>query len=141
MLAYIEMIANNQPGSRSYLAGIYYFLVIFALGFCLGAVRVVWLIPSLGETSALLIEIPIMLAAAWMVSKAIIQRLKLPQEFGVRSKMGGTALALLLVAEALLANVGFGENLHDYLDEYRTTNGAIGLLAQLLFGAIPILQK
>ena len=37
---------------------------IFALGFVLGTVRTLWLAPEIGETRAVLLELPVMLAAS-----------------------------------------------------------------------------
>ncbi|MFN7399191.1 MAG: hypothetical protein ACK5SX_09065, partial [Sandaracinobacter sp.] len=55
-------------------AGILYALLLFGIGFLLALIRIPVLAPRLGETAAVLIELPVMLAAAWLVAGAILRR-------------------------------------------------------------------
>jgi hypothetical protein len=50
-------------------AGALYAIIIFVVGFILGTIRVLLLAPRLGETTAVIIEAPIMLAASWFVCR------------------------------------------------------------------------
>ncbi len=52
---------------RAVLAGVLYFGLVFALGFILGTLRVLVLEPRLGSTGAVLLELPVMLAASWLL--------------------------------------------------------------------------
>jgi hypothetical protein len=45
-------------------AGVAYSVIVFLIGFSFGTVRVLLLIPHLGETVAVSLEAPIMLAAS-----------------------------------------------------------------------------
>jgi len=54
--------------------------------------------------------------------------------------MGGIALPLLLLAEAALGVLGFGQNLSQHLGHYLTPAGALGLAGQGAFGLIPWLR-
>jgi hypothetical protein len=47
--------------TRSVRAGGVYFAAVFALGFALGIVRVLITAPAVGESAAVLLEIPILL--------------------------------------------------------------------------------
>lgn len=60
--------------SRVLKASFAYFGLIFALGFAVGTVRVLADVPSLGETGAVVLELPIMLAASWLVCGWLIGR-------------------------------------------------------------------
>src|SRR6185503_11470140 len=45
---------------RAFYAGLLYFSGVFAAGFLLGAVRVLWAGPRIGERAAELLEVPLM---------------------------------------------------------------------------------
>ena len=49
-------------------AGLVYAAMVFLVGFGLGTIRVTLIVPHLGETGAVLLETPIMLAVRWMAS-------------------------------------------------------------------------
>ena len=49
-------------------AAIVYWAMVFALGFVLGTIRVIWVIPLVGLMPATLLELPIILAASWAAS-------------------------------------------------------------------------
>ena len=66
------------------VAGALYFIVLFAAGFVLGALRVLWLAPQLGVLLALLIELPIMLVFAWFAALALARRCEVPPRAGPR---------------------------------------------------------
>ena len=48
---------------RPLIAATIYFLMLFALGFVLGTIRVLFVAPMLGVLSATLLEVPLMLRA------------------------------------------------------------------------------
>ena len=50
-------------------AGALYAIVVFSIGFILGTIRVLLVAPRQGETTAVIIEAPIMLAASWFVCR------------------------------------------------------------------------
>src|SRR5689334_2404978 len=69
-------------------AGALYAIVVFVIGFILGTIRVPLVAPSLGETNAVIIEAPIMLAASWLVCRWCVDRLHVPRTVPARSLMG-----------------------------------------------------
>lgn len=117
-----------------------YFAAVFALGFALGTVRVLLLLPVLGEGLAVLLELPIMLAFSWWIAGRIIARLDVAPAVLPRIIMGGGAFALLMLAELMLATQGFGRSLTEHFAHYLTLPGAVGLAGQGVFGAIPLLR-
>jgi hypothetical protein len=50
-------------------AGALYALIVFLIGFILGTIRVLLIVPRLGETAAVMLETPVMLAASWFVCR------------------------------------------------------------------------
>lgn len=116
-----------------------YFAAVFALGFVLGVVRTLALEPLLGRLLAVALELPLMLAWAWWVSRWLLRRHP-GLSPGRAAAMGAVALLCLLAAEAGLSLVLGGRSLAGHLALYREPAHALGLAGQLLFAAWPWLQ-
>ena len=116
-------------------AALLYWLGIFALGFVLGTVRVLWLAPALGGGPAVLLELPLMLAASWWLAARLLARFAI-RSGGAALAMGLLALALLLAAELGLA-MALGGSPRGWLAGLGTPAGLLGLAGQGLFGLVP----
>src|SRR5260370_35001024 len=55
--------------------GAVYAIIVFLIGFILGTIRVLLLAPRLGETIAVIVEAPVILAASWFVCRWCVDRL------------------------------------------------------------------
>ncbi|OYW56499.1 MAG: hypothetical protein B7Y80_06340 [Hyphomicrobium sp. 32-62-53] len=130
----------NRTLRTAVTAGLAYVAIAFAAGFALGVLRVTLIAPRLGETAAVLLELPIMLALSWLTCRWVIARWHVPASFVARATMGGLALALLLTAEAVLGTLGLGRTLAEHLASYQNLPERLGLAAQVLFGLFPLLQ-
>jgi hypothetical protein len=108
----------------SLLAGLVYFAIVFAGGLGLGAIRTLWIAPLTGELTAVLVELPLILAISWVVCRKLVVRFNLPRALGSRLPMGASALALLLAAEAGLSVFGFGRSLNEHLTTYYSASGS-----------------
>jgi len=128
------------PARRRALAGLAYFALVFLLGSMLGIIRILLVAPLLGPIGATLVELPIMLLLSWLICRALVRGLAVPAETGARLLMGGLAFLLLMIAEFGLASLLNGERLGPYLSSYRGTARQIGLVGQLVFAAMPMLQ-
>lgn len=115
-------------------AGLLYALALFAIGFALALVRIPILQPRIGETAAVLIELPIMLYAAWRVSRALVQREALPHNG--RVLMGLVYLPVLLLMELLLG-LALGGGATAILAGWFAMPGLLGLGAQALAALFP----
>jgi hypothetical protein len=117
----------------SFLLGLAYFAAVFAFAFLTGMARVLVLEPSLGATAALLLEVPVVVAASWVAARQLLRHrsLTVPQ----RATMGATAFALTMASEAALSG------LTDWAASLTTGLGLIGLAAQALFALMPILIR
>jgi len=124
--------------ARCVIAGMTYFLFVFLLGFGLGTLRVLLVAPRLGETTAVLLEVPIMLAASWVVCGRCKRRFDVPPRADAKALMGAVAFVLLITAEMAVAVFLFGRSPTDFLTGYRTTAGAIGIAGQVAFGLMPL---
>jgi len=136
-----EMI-DNAPAqcSSAFKASLGYFAVVFGFGFLLGSVRMLVIVPAVGEISAVMLEMPIMLAISWFSSQRLVGRFRVPDRLAPRFVMGGLAFALLMLAEVGLSILGFGRTFAEHLASYREVATFIGLLGQLAFASFPAIQ-
>ena len=121
-------------------AGFIYFAIVFIAGFLLGALRVTALEPLLGKTPAVMIEVPFVLAASWIVCQKVIVYFSVRRRLATRLTMGGVALGFLLLAEVGVSVLLFGHTLTAHLGNYWTTAGKIGLSGQLVYALFPAAQ-
>jgi type IV secretory pathway TrbD component len=80
-------------------AGVFYFGLVFGVGFVLGTIRKLWVVPRVGTRKAELMETPIMLVVTIVAARSIILRLSVPMMWSARIEMGCIALVLMLIAE------------------------------------------
>jgi hypothetical protein len=126
--------------SRIVGAAFTYFALVYALGFLLGALRVLVVIPQLGAVLAVMLEAPILLAASWWICAWLVERRRVPPNIGSRLAMGAIAFTVLMLFEFGLGLVGFGRSIAAQLAAYRETSAQLGLLAQVAFAAFPLIQ-
>lgn len=121
-------------------ASVVYFAAVFAAGFVFGTLRVLVLVPQVGDKLAVLIELPFMLSVSWFACRSIVRRFSVPAVFGPRLVVGGVAFALLMAAEAGMSVVGFGRTLAQHFESLLTTAALLGLAGQVVFALIPFAQ-
>ncbi len=80
-------------------AGVIYFLPVFALGWVLGPIRVLWAVPHFGRLTPLLFEAVIMLIAMFISARWVIRRFDVGRSLPATIGMGLVAVAMLLPAE------------------------------------------
>ncbi len=127
--------------TRSVLAGSVYFAAVFAIGFTLGAVRTLLLAPAVGELTATLIELPVILGLSWIVCGRVIAHCRVPGGIAPRAVMGLTAFVLLMAAEGTLFMLMTGGSLGAFLAQYQTAPHLIGLAGQILFALFPMFRR
>ena len=123
---------------RSILAGITYFAVVFAVGFALGTIRVLWLAPRFGERLAELAETPLMIAASWLSARWIVGHLAAPVSLGERAVIGATGLALLLALEFGVVRSLRGLTLAEVLGGRDPVAFAVYALALAMYALMPL---
>jgi len=122
-------------------AGLAYFGAVFVVGFMLGAIRVFVLVPRLGEIASVLLETPVILAVSWFVSGWTTQKFRVSTAVSRRVLMGAVAFVLLMLAEVGVSVFAFGRPIEDHFAAYRSTQGVIGLIAQITFAFFPLIQR
>ena len=120
-------------------AAIAYWAIVFALGFVLGTLRVLWLAPLVGLVPATLIELPVMLGASWWTSGWSVQHFGI-EGGGEALAMGALAFALLMAAECALAVVLAGQTPGQWLTELQAQHALLGLAGQVAFALMPWLR-
>lgn len=113
-----------------------YWAIIFALGFVLGTVRVMWLAPAVGLLPATAMELPVMLGASWWAAGRVLRRFDI-KGGGAALAMGALAFALLVGAECALAVVLIGQSVGAWIAGLAEPHAALGLAGQVAFALIP----
>jgi hypothetical protein len=120
-------------------AGVLYFALVFAAGFALGPVRILWVVPRFGARMAELIETPIMLVVIIASARWIVRRLGVPSTTSSRLGMGCVALGLLLVAEFTLVLSLQGMSVSEYFASRDPVSGTVYYVTLMVFAAMPLL--
>lgn len=129
----------SAPRAAAVGAGVVYAASVFAAGFLLGAVRILAITPRWGAITGVLVELPIILALAWMLCGVWVRR------FGVRGPragliMGVTAFLVLQAAEFAMTITLFGGTLADFVAGIATPAGAVGMAGEVVFGVFPLIR-
>jgi hypothetical protein len=122
------------------VAGSIYFAVTFAIAFALGVLRVLVTAPRIGETMAVALELPVILLTSWFVCGYVLRRWRVRAFWRDRLLMGAWAFGLLMVEEAAFSVLVFGKSFAAYLAAFANPLALAGLLAQIAFGAFPLLR-
>lgn len=112
-----------------------YFTAVFAVGFVLGVLRTLVVAPLLGDMAAVALELPLILACAWVVCGGVLRRWPLTPAAALA--MGGVAFTLLMAAEALLSTQLAGRSLAAHWALYAEPAHRLGLAGQGMFAAMP----
>jgi hypothetical protein len=123
---------------RALSAGTAYFLALFTLGFILGTVRVLFVVPRIGLLGAVLLEVPLMLTAAFFLARWVVGRWQVPVAISARLVMALWFLVLLALFETLLGSAMFGQTLVEQWTALTTPAGLIGLTAQVIAALLPL---
>jgi hypothetical protein len=126
------------PMRPALIAGFIYAASLLALGVVLGAFRFFLLEPLLGAWPALLIELPVILYAAWHLTGMAMEGRELTRAGA--GAMGGVAVVLLLIGEAVLSQALAGRTLLAHFALYGEARHQLGLIAQILAGLFPLIR-
>ena len=121
-------------------AGIAYFGCVFAAGFALGVIRTVVIAPLTSETLAVAMELPVLLAIAWIACRWLTSQFRVPFGLVSRAVMGAVAFVLLMAGELSISVLLAGRSIAEHLQLYDEAPHALGLAGQIAFALFPILQ-
>lgn len=137
---------NHHPGGRPQsrrvlLAAARYFGIVFGVGLLLGAVRVPFLVPHLGERVAELAEMPLMFVAIFLAAGHVVRK------YGASVAplgwvwVGALSLAFLVTAKLLLAVVLAGRGIGESIARRDPVSGSVYLALWVVFAAMPGLRR
>jgi hypothetical protein len=126
---------------RSFKAGAVYFLLLYVVGFILGATREFLLAPRLGVAAASAIEALPMFAAIFHFAPLIARRFGIPPKSGGRIMLGLAGLTLLIGAEIAMTRAMRGLSPEQWLAHFASFEGAIYAVLLACFAAMPWLRR
>ena len=124
----------STDGKTMIRLAVIYFTILFAIGFVLGTLRVILLVPNMGARSAELVEIPVMLVAIYFAGRWIALRTASRRQ---ALEVGCLALAILLVAEVSLAAILFRKPPMEALFNKDPVSGTAYYLSLVVFAVMP----
>jgi len=120
-------------------AGTLYFALVFGVGFVLGTIRTLWVVPRFGTRMAELMETPIMFVVTILAARWIVRRLAVPPKPLSRLGMGCVGFGLLLVAEFTLVLWLRGLSISEYLASRDPVSGTVYYVMLGVFCLMPLL--
>ena len=123
---------------RTLKAGLLYFTLVFGVGFVLGTIRTLWIVPIFGMRTAELMETPIMFVVTVLTARWVARRLFLPPTMATRLGVGFIALGFLLVAELTLVLSLRGLTIGEYLARRDPVAGAVYIIMLGVFAVVPL---
>lgn len=115
-----------------------YFAIVFAVGFVLGPIRVLWLEPWLGKTLAVLAEMPFLLAAMRVGAGLAPRWAGVDGGWPTYLSIGAAALVMQQIADLA---VGFGlrgATLSEQVAYFATPPGYIYAASLVVFALMPL---
>ena len=116
-----------------------YFALVFLAGFVLGFIRVLLLVPEIGERYAELLEMPLMLLAIYLSAKLIVIRFATLQRDSAYLVVGVLALLLLLVIEFTLVMELREISLAEYIASRDPISGTTYVVSLFIYMLMPFL--
>lgn len=136
-----EAAGRKSEWTRILKAAFVYFAIVFGAGSLLGLIRMLMVVPRLGERMAELLEAPLMLIVMIIAATWIVRRFQLPPWVSYRLGTGAIALLLGLVFEfALVWNLR-GLTLAEYFSSRDEVAATVYYLMLVLFAVMPLLVK
>ena len=119
-------------------AALVYFALVFGLGFLLGAIRVPFIMPRIGQRNAELLEMPFMLIGIVLASQFVLKQFVLPNTNIAYLTIGMMALSLILIAELLLVVWLQKQTIRQYIASRDSISGSVYIVLLLMFALMPL---
>lgn len=92
---------DPRSALRTLKLALLYFALVFGAGFLLGPLRVLFVVPRVGERAAELLEMPLMIAVIWFAARLVARRADDLPAAG-RLRVGVAAVMLVLLADTMV---------------------------------------
>jgi hypothetical protein len=127
--------------ARIAAAGAAYFALAFVAGFALGTIRVLAVVPRVGERAAELLEAPLMLAVVVAAARFVVRRFVPGAPTAARIAVGLLGVVLLLAVEFTVVLTLRGLSLTEYFAGRDPVAGAVYVALLALFAVMPALVQ
>lgn len=117
-------------------AGAIYFALVFGAGFVLSPIRILWLVPRVGERTAELLEAPIMLGVIILTARWVSRRFVTPSRL---LAVGCVALALGLLCGFTVVLWLQGSTIRQYITSRDPVAGTVFIVMLGLLAVMPLL--
>jgi hypothetical protein len=124
-------------------AGLFYAGGVFVLAFFTGVLRMMLLAHDHGLTPAMavLIELPVILIAAWVVCGYAVRPVDVARHMPARAIMGGVAFIAILAAECALSAAITGGGIAEFVTNYAHVETLLGLGGQIICALFPLIRR
>ena len=129
----------HSQSIRILKAAVAYFAIVFGAGFVLGPIRILFVVPRVGERVAELLEAPLMLIVIVLAARWIVRRFQLPARTVFRLGAGLIALGLGLLFELTLVLKLRELTLAEYFETRDPIAATVYYLILVLFALMPLL--
>lgn len=119
--------------------GLLYSTLVFVAGFILGRIRLLFVVPKIGERYAELIEMPIMLIGIFDSARFIVRKLQSEVKLNSYLYIGILALLVLLIFEFTLVLGLQGMSIEEYFVSRDPISGTAYVLSLLIYMLMPLL--
>jgi hypothetical protein len=117
--------------------GLLYYTAVFAVAFALGMARALIIAPHIGESAAVILEVPVVVFVSWAVARQLLKRH--PFSLLQSAAMGAIAFVLTMASEVVLAGLLRGQSAMEWASNIVTPIGLLGLAGQVTFAVMPML--
>lgn len=124
---------------RIMTAGTIYFTIVFGSGFILGIIRVLFVVPRIGERYAELFEIPLMLVVIYYSARLIVRQFRNFSKTIYYFYAGLFAFLLLIFTEISIVSGMRGISLKEYITSRDGISGIAYLISLIIFMILPYL--
>lgn len=135
------MSVGGVRTARIAAAGATYFALAFAAGFVLGSLRVLAVVPRIGERAAELAEAPLMLAVVVAAARFVVRRFVPDAPPGARLAVGALGVTLLLAVEFTVVLSLRGLSPAEYFASRDPVSGFVYVALLVAFAAMPALVR
>lgn len=119
-------------------AALLYFAIVFGVGFLLGTIRTLFLVPRLGARAAKLLEMPVMLVVIVVTARVAVRSQSVPSRKSARLAVGCIGLILMLAAEFGLVLSLRGISIRQYLATRDPVAGTLYYIMLVVFALMPL---
>ena len=125
-----------MPPRTVVIRALAYVALVFAAGFALGTLRVLLLVPRVGERNAELLEMPLMFVVVVLAARFVVRRFPAARR-SAYAVSGILALTLLLALEFSLVLGVRGLTIAEYFASRDPVSGGTYAIMLVVFAAMP----